>query len=101
MVDTGRSGYTTGSTYVDATKMPQAIQETELAVAQELDQILVETVAEVFQMDKRGGVIAAAAHVSRPTSPSNEPLATQPSPRNEEEEAAEAAVKMEEFKDCL
>ena len=85
---------------MDATKTPQAIQETELAVAQELDQILVETVTEVFQMDK-GGVIAAAAHVSRPTSPSNEPLATQPSPRNEEEEAAEAAVKMEEFKDCL
>jgi len=48
----------------------------------------------------QGEVIAAAAHASRPKSPSNEPLATQPSPCNEEEEAAEAAAEMEEFKDC-
>jgi hypothetical protein len=54
---------------------PQAVQATAQAVAQELDRILVDIVAEIFNME-------------------------QPSPRNDEEAAVEAAAEMKEYRDC-
>jgi hypothetical protein len=85
----------------DATAIdtPQAVQATAQAVAQELDRILVDTVAEIFNMEQVE-TTAAVTRASRSTSPANEPLATQPSPRNDEEAAVEAAAEMEEYRDC-
>ena len=78
---------------------PQAVQATAQAVAQELDRILVDTVAEIFNMEQVE-TTAAVTRASRSTSPANEPLATQPSPRNVEEAAVEAAADLEESRDC-